>query len=53
MIPQATLDSLDRYVNHKLMPGSFLTAVLSNDLFGAVRRTFMRLFFTLKPGILS
>jgi hypothetical protein len=38
MIPQATLDSLDRYVNHKLMPGSFLTAVLSNDLFGAVGR---------------
>ena len=36
MIPELTLDALDRYVNHRLQPGGFLTAVLSNDLFGAV-----------------
>lgn len=30
------IQSLNRYVNHGLMPGSFLTAVLSNDLMGAI-----------------
>lgn len=38
MIPQYTKESLDRYVNHRIQPGGFLTAVLSNDLFGAVAR---------------
>lgn len=28
-------DSLERYLNHGIMPGGFLTAVLSNDLTGA------------------
>ena len=35
-IPAHTKASLDRYVNDRIMPGGFLTAVLSNDLFGAV-----------------
>lgn len=38
MIPQLTLDSLNRYINRRVQPGGFLTAVLSNDLFGAVSR---------------
>lgn len=29
---------LERYLNHGIEPGSFLTAVLSNDLKGAVMR---------------
>lgn len=36
MIPAYTKAALDRYINHRLAPGSFLTCVLSNDLFGAV-----------------
>jgi len=36
MIPQRTKDSLDRYVNDRILPGGFLTKVLSNDLFGAI-----------------
>ena len=35
-IPAHTKAALDRYVNDRIMPGGFLTAVLSNDLFGAV-----------------
>ena len=38
MIPQRTLNSLNRYVEHRIMPGGFLTAVLCNDLVGAVGR---------------
>ena len=38
MIPSHTLAALNRYVNYKMAPGGFLTAVLSNDLFGAVAR---------------
>ena len=34
-IPELTLGGLDRYVNNKIAPGGFLTAVLCNDLFGA------------------
>ena len=30
--------ALDRYVNHHIRTGSFLEAVLSNDLFGACRK---------------
>lgn len=37
-ISESTKDSLDRYVNHRIQPGGFLTAVLSNDLVGAVGR---------------
>ncbi len=37
-IPEHTLGALDRYVNDRLLPGGFLVAVLSNDLFGAVGR---------------
>jgi len=35
-VPEHTLYSLDSYLNHKLPPGGFLTAVLTNDLFGAI-----------------
>ena len=38
MIPQHTQAALDRYVNHKMLPGGFLLAVLTNDLFGAIAR---------------
>ena len=37
-IPKHTKAALDRYVEHKMLPGGFLMAVLSNDLFGAVGR---------------
>jgi hypothetical protein len=33
--PVHILDSINRYVEHGFEPGSFLTAVLSNDLAGA------------------
>jgi len=36
MIPAHTKAALDRYVNDRIVPGGFLMAVLSNDLFGAV-----------------
>ena len=36
MIPEHTQAALDRYVNHRIAPGGFLTKVLCNDLFGAV-----------------
>lgn len=36
MIPAHTKAALDRYVNDRILPGGFLTAVLTNDLFGAV-----------------
>lgn len=35
-IPTTTQASLDRYVEHRCRPDSFLRAVLSNDLTGAV-----------------
>jgi len=38
MIPDHTKAALDRYVNDRILPGGFLIAVLSNDLFGAVGR---------------
>lgn len=38
MIPAHTQADLDRYVQHKILPGQFLISVLSNDLFGAVSR---------------
>lgn len=31
-------DALVRYVRDRVRPGGFLTAVLSNDLFGAIQR---------------
>lgn len=34
-IPQRTKDGIDRYAQHGIRPGGFLTAVLSNDLKGA------------------
>ena len=36
--PQRTLDGIRRYVNDRIPPGHFLTAVLSNDLRGAFSR---------------
>ena len=38
MIPKYTLDSLTRYVEHGIPPGSFLCAVLENNLFSAINR---------------
>lgn len=35
-IPALTMGSINRYVNEGLSPGSFVTAVLCNDLFNAV-----------------
>ncbi len=40
MIPAHTKAALDRYVNHKILPGGFLMKVLSNDLFGAVGQAY-------------
>jgi hypothetical protein len=37
-VPEHTQGALERYLTHGLEPGSFLTAVLTNDLFGAVNR---------------
>ena len=37
-VPEHTRGALLRYRDHGLPPGSFLTSVLSNDLFGAVGR---------------
>lgn len=36
MIPKVIKDSLDLYINEGIMPGSFLRAVLTNDLASAV-----------------
>ena len=38
MIRQDMKKSLDRYVDNKLKPGGFLTAVLENDLVGSLSR---------------
>jgi hypothetical protein len=38
VIPQYTLDSLTRYVEHGIPPGSFLCAVLENNLVRSVGR---------------
>ena len=37
-IPQLTIDTLKRYTDNRLATGSFLRAVLANDLFEAVAR---------------
>lgn len=37
-IPDWVKDSLDRYVNHRIETGSFMRAVLENDLFEAINR---------------
>ena len=36
-VPKHLLSCLDRYVEHGTDPGSFLRAVLENDLFAAMR----------------
>lgn len=38
MIPQYTLNSLKLYVEQGIPPGSFLCAVLENNLFSAINR---------------
>ncbi len=35
--PASILAAIDRFVEHRIAPGSFVTAVLSNDLAGAFR----------------
>lgn len=37
-IRQDLIDSLQRYLDHGIMPGGFLTACLDNDLCGAFAR---------------
>ena len=37
-IPDYMIDGLQRYIDHGIQPGSFLSAVLSNDLREAVGR---------------
>lgn len=38
VLPQDVRESLDFYATHRVMPGGFLYAVLSHDLFNAVWR---------------
>ena len=38
IIPETTQAGIMRYVEHGVKPGSFLTAVLSNDLYNATGR---------------
>lgn len=38
LIPPDTKDTIDLYVSHGYEPGSFVSAVLEGDLFGAVQR---------------
>lgn len=38
LIPTHMREGLQRYINHGIAPGDFLSAVLSNDLRGAVER---------------
>ena len=37
-IKTETIESIGRYVDHKVPPGSFLTAVLANDLMESIGR---------------
>ena len=37
-IKQSTIESINNYVEHRLEPGGFVTAVLMNDLKGAMGR---------------
>jgi hypothetical protein len=37
-VPDGTWDALDRYLTKGIPPGHFLTAVLSNNLVGAIAR---------------
>ena len=41
VIPELTQGALQRYVEAKIEPGSFLTAVLCNDLFTAMGKADM------------
>lgn len=38
IIPENTRESIRRYVENRIQPGGFLTAVLSNDLYNATGR---------------
>jgi hypothetical protein len=38
LIPQHMRGAMQRYIENRIPPGSFLTAVLANDLMGALRR---------------
>lgn len=37
-IPSHLMGAIDRYIEHGLQPGGFLTAVITNDLAGAFNR---------------
>jgi hypothetical protein len=59
-IPKRMQDAMTRYVLEGVQPGHFLTAVITNDLRGAVNhadeenlpllRTYVRWFFNVAPG---
>jgi len=38
LVPQSIIDSIKRYLDHRISPGSFVQAVLSNDLVDACAR---------------
>jgi len=40
-VPQSTIDTLERYVEHRIEPGGFVRAVLENDLKEALGRADM------------
>jgi len=37
-VPPRTVEALERYLVHRVAPGSFLRSVLENDLIGAILR---------------
>jgi hypothetical protein len=37
-IPTHMMEAMDRYINHGIKPGSFLSAVIRNDLCDAIGR---------------
>jgi len=37
-IPEYVISSLERYIEHRTPPGSFVAAILENDLFTAIGR---------------
>ena len=38
LIPKLVMDGMNRYVNHHIKPGDFLTAVIQNNLTEAIGR---------------
>ncbi len=51
-VPESIKDSLDRYVKHRIKPGSFARSVLENDLYGALASVDMTNRFYLREIVL-